>query len=76
MKAYIKNVWQGRNKGQFRFVLKAKNGETVAISHPETYKSKSMAIQTLTRCFPQFEIVDATYSKTNRTAKKKSHATR
>lgn len=57
MKAYILKVTKGKNAGQFRFVLKASNGEIVAVSHPETYTSKKMAEKTIKNCFPNFKIV-------------------
>ncbi len=40
--------------GQFRFNLVAANGEKVATS--ETYTTKAMAVKTLKRLFPEFEI--------------------
>lgn len=58
--AYIQQVVRGNNKGQFRFTLKGSNGETVAVSHPETYTRKEKCIQTLKELFPNFEIVDKT----------------
>jgi uncharacterized protein YegP (UPF0339 family) len=54
MKAIIKQVTHGKNKGQWRFILKGQNGETVA--HGETYKNKGDMLQTLSRYFPNFPI--------------------
>ena len=59
-KAFIKTVSKGKQKGQFRFVLKASNGETIAVSSPESYTQKHSAIETLTANFPDFQIVDKT----------------
>jgi hypothetical protein len=56
-KAVITLVTRGKLAGQFRFVLKAKNGEIVASSYPETYKSKKMAEKTLKAHFAEFQIV-------------------
>lgn len=47
--------------GQFRFVLKAPNGEIVATS--ETYTTKAMAKKTLRKYAPAFEVVDLTKRK-------------
>lgn len=58
MKAIIKIVSHGKLKGQFRFVLKAVNGETIAVS--ETYTQKHNVLDVLTNYFPNFEIVDKT----------------
>lgn len=58
MKAKIKQVTHGKQKGQFRFVLKGDNGEIVG--HGETYTSKSECLQTLNKYFPNFQIVDET----------------
>lgn len=57
MKAEIIKITRGKNKGQFRFILKAKNGEIVAHSHPETYTSIQMCKKTLKKYFPNFEII-------------------
>jgi len=57
MKAIIKKVVRGKNKGQFRFLLIAKNGEPVAQSHPETYHNERDLLKTLRNYFPGFEIV-------------------
>jgi uncharacterized protein YegP (UPF0339 family) len=54
MKAIIKKT----KSGEFRFNLTGNNGEKIATS--ETYKSKQMAVKTLTKCFPEYEIVDET----------------
>lgn len=59
-KAIITMVTKGKNRGQFRFTLKGANGETVAVSHPETYTRKSKCKQTLLKCFPDFIIIDQT----------------
>lgn len=58
MKAIIKIVSHGKLKGQFRFVLKAVNGEPIATS--ETYTQKHNVLDVLTTYFPNFEIVDKT----------------
>lgn len=57
-KAHIQKVTKGKNAGQYKFILKARNGEVIAVSHPETYRMKIKCKQTLRRCFPDFEIVD------------------
>jgi uncharacterized protein YegP (UPF0339 family) len=57
-KAIIKRVAKGKHKGEFIFILKAANGETVGHSHPESYTEKHSASDTLKSCFPDFEIVD------------------
>ncbi len=56
-RAIIKKVSKGRNKGQFRFVLKASNGEIVAQSHPETYERLQSCLDTLNNNFPDFDII-------------------
>lgn len=58
MKAIIKTVTRGKLKGQFRFILKAKNGEIIATS--ETYTQKHNVKDLLAKHFPNFEIVDVT----------------
>lgn len=58
MKAIIKKVKQGKMKGQFRFVLKGRNGETIAVS--ETYTQKHNVTKLLKKYFTLFEIVDET----------------
>lgn len=58
MKAIIKLVPSGKLKGQFRFVLKAANGETIATS--ETYTQKHNVTEVLVEYFPNFEVVDKT----------------
>lgn len=59
-KALIKKVSKGKKKGEFRFVLLAKNGEPIAQSFPETYTQKHNCISTLENHFPDFEILDLT----------------
>lgn len=59
-KALIKRIAKGKKKGEFRFVLKAENGETVAVSGTETYTQKHSCIETLNSCFPLFHIIDLT----------------
>ena len=54
MKAIIKKS----KNGEFRFNLLGDNGEKIATS--EAYKTKQMAVKTLTNCFPAFEVVDET----------------
>lgn len=45
----------------FRYRLKGNNGETV---HPsEHYTQKKNALQTLSRLFPEFEVIDLTKGK-------------
>lgn len=56
--AVIKRVAKGKNTGQFRFVLIGDNHEPIGQSHPETYKKKAKAIQTLNEYFNDFKIVD------------------
>lgn len=58
MKAIVKTVSHGKQKGQFRFVLKASNGEVIAVS--ETYTQKHNALDIIKEYFPNFEIVDKT----------------
>jgi uncharacterized protein YegP (UPF0339 family) len=57
-KAIIKKVTHGKLKGQFRFILKAENGEIVATS--ETYTQKHSCIETIESNFPNFIIEDKT----------------
>lgn len=57
MKAVIKKINKGNLKGQFRFVLVADNGEPIAQSWAETYKTKQMVKKTLNKFFPNFEII-------------------
>jgi uncharacterized protein YegP (UPF0339 family) len=54
MKALIKTVKQGKLKGQFRFVLKGKNGEIIATS--ETYTQKHNVKKVLNKYFSLFKI--------------------
>ncbi|MES2287441.1 MAG: YegP family protein [Bacteroidota bacterium] len=56
MKALITTIQRGKHKGQFKFILIAKNGETIAQSYPESYTTLQKCKQTLKRCFPAFEI--------------------
>jgi uncharacterized protein YegP (UPF0339 family) len=58
--AVIQKVTRGRQKGQFKFVLFASNGEPIADSHPETYTQKHSAMETLRANFSDFVIVDQT----------------
>lgn len=60
MKAVIKTVSKGRQKGQFRFQLIASNGKTIATSGTENYTQKHSCIETLTNNFPNFKIEDKT----------------
>jgi uncharacterized protein YegP (UPF0339 family) len=60
MKAIIKIVSKGKQKGQFRFNLIADNGQTIATSGTENYTQKHSCIETLKTSFPNFEIVDKT----------------
>ena len=59
-KAEIVLVKAGRRKGEFRFRLKAKNGEIIATSGSESYKQKQSCIKTLSEHFPEFAIFDLT----------------
>lgn len=59
-KAIIKLVSKGKQKGQFRFVLLAENGEVIATSGSETYTQKHSCIETLESNFPNFTIIDKT----------------
>jgi len=54
MKAKITTVKTGRHKGEFKFTLYADNGEPVAQSYPETYKTLQSCRKTLKNCFPAF----------------------
>ena len=56
-KAIIKKVTKGKRKGEYRFILKAENGEIVATSGTESYTQKHSCIETIKSCFPNFEIV-------------------
>lgn len=56
--AIIKTVSKGKHKGQFRFVLKAANGEVVATSGTESYTQKHSCIETLATHFKDFAIVE------------------
>lgn len=58
MKAIIKKVTKGPNKGQYRFVLVGDNGEN--LSQTETYTQKHNVIEVLAKYFPNFEVVDKT----------------
>lgn len=57
-KAVIKIVLKGKYKGQFRFILKSKNGEIIATS--ELYTQKQSCIKTLKNHFSEFKIEDGT----------------
>lgn len=54
----IKTVTHGKQKGQFRFIFKGRNGETIATS--ETYTQKHNVIELLRDYFPDFAILDKT----------------
>lgn len=58
--AIIKQVSKGKQKGQFRFVLKAENGQVVATSGSENYTQKHNLISTLESNFKEFTIIDKT----------------
>lgn len=58
MKAVIKRVTHGKQKGQFRFILKAGNNEPIA--HGETYTQKHNVKELLEKYFPLFTIEDKT----------------
>lgn len=58
--AIIKTVRRGKRKGQFRFVLKAANGEIIASSGSESYTQKHNCVDVLNKYFPEFDIVDLT----------------
>ena len=60
MKAVIKKVRSGKQKGQFRFELIGTNGETIATSGSENYTQKHNAIDVLSKYFPTFTIEDKT----------------
>lgn len=55
--AVITKVKTGKLKGEYRFMLKSRNGKIVAQSYPETYKKKADCVKTLRECFADFEIV-------------------
>lgn len=57
-KAIIKTVKSGKRKGQFRFILVAKNGEPIANSGNESYTQKHNCISVLKNHFPEFTIID------------------
>ena len=54
--ATIKRITHGKLKGQFRFILKAENGEIIATS--ESYTQKHSCKETLESNFPNFKILD------------------
>lgn len=58
MTAIVKKVSKGKLKGQFRFVLKAKNGEIIATSGTESYTQKHNCISVLKEHFPNFKIIE------------------
>lgn len=59
-KAIIKQVSRGARKGEYRFVLKAANGETIATSGTESYTQKHNCLQVVLDHFPDFAIEDTT----------------
>lgn len=59
-RAIIDKVKSGKAKGQFKFVLKALNGEVIAKSHPESYKRIQGAIKTIENHFKDFVIYEKT----------------
>lgn len=61
MKAIIKKIKKGRNKGQFRFVLKADNGEN--LSQNEAYHNKGDILSVIAKYFGNFQVVDETKIK-------------
>ena len=54
----IKKIRAGKRKGQFRFILKADNGEN--LSPNESYTRLHNVKKTLSRYFPDFKIIDET----------------
>jgi hypothetical protein len=56
-------VKTGKRKGEFRFVLKASNGEVIATSGTESYTQKHNLIEILTKHFINFAIEDLTKEK-------------
>lgn len=60
MKAKIKQISRGKEKGQFRFVIISSNNEPIAQSWPESYTTKQMCLKTVKKYFPDFEIEDCT----------------
>lgn len=56
MKAIIKRITHGKRKNQYRFILKGRNGEIIAVS--ETYTQKHNVTEVLNEYFPNFEIED------------------
>ena len=58
--AIIKTVRKGKRKGQFRFVLKAPNGEVIASSGSESYTQKHNCYEVLAKYFTKFAILDLT----------------
>lgn len=54
--AIIKKVTNGKNKGQWRFVLWAANGKVIAVSGTETYHNLQDCKDTCTHNFPDFKI--------------------
>ena len=58
--ATIKQVKKGKQKGQFRFVLKGSNGKVVGTSGTENYTQKHSCIETLNEDFEQYKIIDST----------------
>lgn len=56
MKAIIKRVTHGKQKGQFRFILVAENGEIIATG--KNYTQKHNIIELLEKYFSNFAIID------------------
>ncbi len=52
----IKRVSKGAKKGEFRFLLKGDNGETIAQS--ESYTQKHNILEIASKAFPAFIVVD------------------
>jgi uncharacterized protein YegP (UPF0339 family) len=59
-RAIIDKVKSGREKGQYKFVLRALNGEVIARSHPEAYTQLHSAVDTLKEHFKDFVIYEKT----------------
>jgi len=57
-RAIIDRVKSGKQKGQFKFVLKALNGEVIARSHPESYTRLQSAVDTLENNFRDYVIYE------------------
>ena len=65
-RAIIDKVKSGKQKGQYKFVLMALNGEVIARSHPESYNQLQGAIKTLENHFRDFVIYEKTPNGLNR----------